>query len=492
MEFSGTPVASGSRLIFPSESGDAFQAHRKTIRSELRDTYNRLHSISEDAAFVSEQVKAAFPDFPIVPNQRAGAWYVKPVPGEVRPHAYFKSTDGHAGQHDFNLRTNLSLLSLIKERQGGKRFPDALSKTVPTWCAVLNAARCILLPPTSEDSTVSIEEWKRDGALWTLSSTISRSEHSQIEARIQEWALKLISSSYDLSSLLALDRPLRPVFISPASRLSSAPSPSTSFPTFYPIICVSASKLAWDQDGLERALGFTYVQGSGDDHESWSRGLTADVFWNHENFILEAKRQDVDRVIERVLEEERGRASLPAQGSGGDGDEIAVKWIRRTGVGLILGAEPTNSMVVTTPTIRILAGKTIPATPASEQMKDGHPDLVLVAKTGKAGYYGFFSSLDSPITFAKEALGRSDASLVVQVGKSAQQSEANDLGVALALILFVKLYNDAGELEMSAARPTKDIIRSRLAWILESFPSTNPSRAVLQKVNELLMSSPRS
>ncbi|SCZ90418.1 BZ3500_MvSof-1268-A1-R1_Chr1-3g01977 [Microbotryum saponariae] len=107
MEF-GNPAASGSRLIFPSESGDAFQAHRKTIRSELRDTYNRLHSISEDAAFVSEQVKAAFPDFPIVPNQRAGAWYVKPVPGEVRPHAYFKSTDGHAGQHDFNLRSDFT------------------------------------------------------------------------------------------------------------------------------------------------------------------------------------------------------------------------------------------------------------------------------------------------------------------------------------------------------------------------------------------------
>lgn len=69
-------------------------------------------------------------------NQRAGSWYVKPR-GETA-HAYFKSTDGHAGQHNFNLRrepartidleltngpdpfagANLGLLPLIKEKGG--------------------------------------------------------------------------------------------------------------------------------------------------------------------------------------------------------------------------------------------------------------------------------------------------------------------------------------------------------------------------------------
>ncbi|SCV68467.1 BQ2448_588 [Microbotryum intermedium] len=572
------PTASGSRLIFPSASVDAFQANRKTIRSELRDTYNRLHSISEDAAFVSEQVKAAFPDFPVIreqaiqrlspitivlthawgfcpaANQRAGAWYVKPDPGEVRPHAYFKSTDGHAGQHDFNLRSNYILnavtgkcekkdrgerhratsyaivgrrsdsffccicsITLVDSTRRGKRFPDALSKTIPTWCAVLNAARCILLPPNSKNSTASIKEWERDGALWTLSSTISRSEHSQIEARIQEWAQELTSSSYDLSALLALDRPLRPVFISPASRFSSEPSPASSFSSFYPIICVSASKLASDQDGLERALGFTYVQGSGDDHESWSRGLTANAFWNNEKLILEAKREEVDRVIQKILEEETGRANLYGRGSGGGGDEGVVKWIRRTKVGFVFGPRTHTSPSIADRTIEILAGKSHQAISVPEHMKQDNPNLVIVhARTGKAAYSSFFSNLDDPITFAKEAL-ESGASLVVQVSHSAQQNEANDLGVALALILFgtpsghhfrhslvrtrltissraltVKLYNDAGELKTSTARPTKEIIRSRLAWILESFPSTNPSRAVLQKVNEFLMSSTRS
>ena len=39
---------------------------------------------------------------------------------------------------------------------------------------------------------------------------------------------------------------------------------------FLPVICVSASKLV-EEGGVERRLGYTYVQGSGDDHEQWSQ-----------------------------------------------------------------------------------------------------------------------------------------------------------------------------------------------------------------------------
>lgn len=73
-----------------------------------------------------------------------------------------------------------------------QRFPDALSKTVPNWCAVLNRARVKLLPPNSENSTVSKEGWEEDGKLWTLPSAVGRSEHSQMEAKIEEWADALV------------------------------------------------------------------------------------------------------------------------------------------------------------------------------------------------------------------------------------------------------------------------------------------------------------
>lgn len=95
----------------------SFKAINLELRNELRDVYaincalstrnlapeaeigkiryNRLHSIAEDAAFVSDEVRPAYPHYPVVPNQRCGAWYVAP---ELDEHyAYFKSTDGHIG-----------------------------------------------------------------------------------------------------------------------------------------------------------------------------------------------------------------------------------------------------------------------------------------------------------------------------------------------------------------------------------------------------------
>jgi hypothetical protein len=97
--------------------------------------------------------------------------------------AYFKSTDGHTLQWDFNLRrVNLHLLPLIKTHGGiilvdstrrGKRHPDALSRTVPIWCAVINRA----LGLENEHS-----------CLFTPPDSVSPSEHAQMADKIDEWA----------------------------------------------------------------------------------------------------------------------------------------------------------------------------------------------------------------------------------------------------------------------------------------------------------------
>ena len=70
--------------------------------------------------------------------------------------------------------------------RAGKRIPDALSKTIPIWCAVVNRAmrlRCGPLP-----------SW--DTALYTPPRTVSSQEHSQIEARLDSWAQDLAVSSH--------------------------------------------------------------------------------------------------------------------------------------------------------------------------------------------------------------------------------------------------------------------------------------------------------
>lgn len=77
------------------------------------------------------------------------------------------------------------------------------------------------------------------------------------------------ASSYDLSDVKNLPLPLRPIFISPASKLEL--SPASAFPQYFPVVCLSASMLAEDAKEMEREHGFVYVQGAGDDHELWSK-----------------------------------------------------------------------------------------------------------------------------------------------------------------------------------------------------------------------------
>jgi tRNA A64-2'-O-ribosylphosphate transferase len=127
--------------------------------------------------------------------------------------AYFKSTDGHFNNWSFNLRRpNLHLLSTLSTHSGsvvfikghstklmmlfrfiivdstrsGKRLPDALSKTVPIWCAVVN--RAVVLRKLVNSSTA----W--DHSLYTPPASVSAQERAQIESKIENWALELAVS----------------------------------------------------------------------------------------------------------------------------------------------------------------------------------------------------------------------------------------------------------------------------------------------------------
>lgn len=151
-------------------------------------------------------------------------------------------------------------------------MPDALSKTVPIWCSVLNRA-----VKRAYDKTFL---W--DVGLYCPPGAVSPQECSQIERRLDGWATALLVRRTPLSltdfsgnvtlqessySIPDLTHPLRPLWITPST---------TSFPclpaktSFLPILCVSASKQI--EEGLERRIGgFSYVQGSGDDHELWGQ-----------------------------------------------------------------------------------------------------------------------------------------------------------------------------------------------------------------------------
>jgi tRNA A64-2'-O-ribosylphosphate transferase len=168
------------------------------------DLFNRLHSISSDSAFVRATAEAYKHRFEVIPNQRCGTWYCDPS-SSSSVYAYFKSTDGHTGNWGFNMRrSNLPFAEMAEKKGGvilvdstrrGKRMPDALSKTVPIWCAVINRAIARRRRGGKE------KEW--DGELYTPPNVLSGSERAQIEEKLDGWAEALEVSLIETSTAKA-------------------------------------------------------------------------------------------------------------------------------------------------------------------------------------------------------------------------------------------------------------------------------------------------
>lgn len=172
---------------------------------------------------------------------------------------------------DFNIRrNNLHLLPILLEHGGcmivdstrkGKRIPDALSKTIPIWCCVVNRAVAVYR---------NLKETEWDTKLHTLPSAVSRSEHAQIESRIDDFVNKLLTSGVDMKNVSdGLAKPLRPIWFTPQSydAIMESPPDFEDAP-FCPVVCLSASEAV--ETGCQSRPGYLYVQGSGDDQEAWA------------------------------------------------------------------------------------------------------------------------------------------------------------------------------------------------------------------------------
>ncbi|KAJ7574562.1 tRNA A64-2'-O-ribosylphosphate transferase [Mycena floridula] len=432
------------------------------LRKEALDIYNRLHSIEEDILFVS-QVAKAYPEIALLPNLRCGAWYTDPqlvgtTPSGTCP-AYFKSTDGHFGNWSFNLRRpNLQLLPLLQEKHGiilvdstraGKRIPDALSKTVPIWCAVVNRAIGLRYP-----------ELQWDSGLYTPPGSVSQQEHHQIEERLDAWARALAESTYPLPKL---SRPLRPFWITPATCVY--PEISLDSCPFFPVICLSASKKV--AEGLMRQSGgFSYVQGSGDDHELWGMGLTPTVFWQNKEALMSSSRSELPKMVRRftVTSQKAPEASHWTPVS-----KVAGKVI----LCAVSDLQQTNDSAVA---YLILE---------NEAEAEGDPEmdariLRLKAVDGKRGQNHFVQHV---LPRAEEFITQTfQKGLAICIACAT----GNDIAVGVVLVALQK-FNDDGDM-FASTEVTKQSIRKRLEWVISDRPQANPSRATLKRVNEYLLS----
>ncbi|KAF5354882.1 hypothetical protein D9756_005685 [Leucocoprinus leucothites] len=497
---------------------DHKQAHAdalSALRKESLDIYNRLHSIQEDIGFVN-RVHHHYPAFPILPNLRCGAWYTDPAFASETP-AYFKSTDGHTGNWGFNLRrANLHLLPLISQKSGivlvdstraGKRMPDALSKTVPIWCAVVNRA-ISFRRQRHELEPISSSKWDRQ--LYTPPGVVSAQEHHQIAIMLDGWAKALADSSFELP--LDLPAPLRPFWITPSTTTFPVLDANTQSPAFFPIICVSASKQV--ETGTERRIGgFAYVQGSGDDHELWGMGLTPQIFWKYRVELLASPRASLEDLIRQIL----SSSSTSYAPSQTDVNFLRSRFsptpIRKTDGRIQLASFSPTDLNALLSSLRSdvsegvnaayiildfsLSPSNLEVNPLEPSVLKGCPPSqntlhILASPKGKAKPDTHFLQhiLPTAIPFIKiHLLSDSPQNIYILEGRGYDSGTRLDMSVGLGVVAIQLYFDQNGTLmkEGQKVQADKQSIRTRLEWIIESVPRANPSRATLKRVNEYLL-----
>ncbi|KAI1438284.1 initiator tRNA phosphoribosyl transferase [Xylaria sp. CBS 124048] len=474
-----------SDLIFSEQANHNFSRILSDLKRANLSISNRLRSVKEDANFIRE-VAEVFGRRPLVANERCGSWYINPA--VKAGSAYFKSTDGHTGQWNFSCRRlNLHLLPIIRQHDGciivdstrrGKQMPDALSKTVPIWCCVLNR----VLFPEEEDCH----------RLYTPPNVVSRSEHAQAEARISEHVAALKALSIDIVALRQqISKPLRPVWVTPESQLVPT---EQIFDDFHPVICCTSSRRV---PGGEMSEG-GYIQGAGDDTENWALGLTAPIFWRHAEVLLSTPESDLPALV---------RELVAGQNVGSETDKP-----RLVAPGLFVCQMPVPVPVPVPvpapapaqPSTRCTITFTPTTTDQNTWVKSPALIEIGIGKQTKLASRNLRIALPAICDFVQKYLERNNEDGETETETEAEaeaQAEiliacesGRDLSVGVALALSCRFFDDEGERYASrtnelgdVAVVNKNLIRVRLGRIMMAFPEANPTRATLQSVNSYLM-----
>ncbi|KAL1645535.1 tRNA A64-2'-O-ribosylphosphate transferase [Diplodia intermedia] len=434
-----------SDIIFPELSTD-FSTTLSTLKRATLSISNRLQSISDDAEFVCAVADAY--RRPLVANERCGSWYI-PLERKAAS-AYFKSTDGHAGEWSFSLRRlNIQVLELVGANDGciivdstrrGKRMPDALSKTVPIWCAIWNA---LLFP--SPDHAIPLH---------LPPTTVSASEHAQIASRLPSFLAAARALNLPLDRLRArVKKPLRPLWVTRDSPLPNdddgadgegeeeegegkgekgARKPP-SFPDFHPVILCTASRRV---PGGEASEGGRYVQGAGDDSEGWACGLTAPLWWEHAEALLGASEAELPGVIEGLV------AGGQRRGGGGGGVDAAVvqmapaEWVWVCAADA-LREEATKQQF---DTVIECGGGGAPDEALARWLKGGY--LHLKCGTGKLGSRDLRNEVSKIEGFVRRRL---DAATTTTTKLAICCPTGKDLSVGVALAVLCLYADDEGE-----------------------------------------------
>lgn len=414
-------------------------------------------------------------------------------------------------------------------------MPDALSKTIPIWCCVLNRA---LFPEQPEFHE-----------LYVPPNAVSESERSQMLSRIPEGLDAFLQLRPDLAGLRAqISRPIRPTWVTQETDLShyyfhpneeeegeegSDPvlgevqcegaasvvshPPREIFTDFRPVVCCTSSKRIVDGE----MSGHTgYIQGAGDDTENWAHGLTPPVFWSHAEQLLATPEAQLPGLIKSLVGTAAGSAKTDdaAAGQAGTSSTAATQtpaMIRRLTPQIYvcsLPMPPQQSLPADAEWCTIALASSV--TP-SETWRQSAARMEVGVGRHKLASRNLRLALANICEFATQFLQASakdleGSDLHKDSGTTTgQEQDGSDLrqrrvlvacetggrdlsiGVALALLCWCFEDDEGAVVRRDPASESvsfnKTGIKIRLGRIMMAMPDANPNRATLQSVNSFLM-----
>jgi tRNA A64-2'-O-ribosylphosphate transferase len=338
-------------------------------------------------------------------------------------------------------------------------MPDALSKTIPIWCCVLNR---LLFPDNLESHK-----------LHTPPQVVSESEHAQITSLLPTHFMALETLHIPLKELKAqLSKPLRPVWVTPDSHLMKM---TEIYSDYHPVICCTVSRRV---PGGEISEG-GYIQGAGDDTENWAYGLTPLIFWANRDLLLSTSDYEIPDLIDVLIE--RAISTSSSQ---------SARCVKPTSC-LYITALPITSLEspdINTCAITLLAINTEASTWLISPTR-----LDVGLGPHKLGSRSLRAALPAIVSFVNNFLQlpksdhpiRNDKRIIIAC------DSGKDLSIGVALTLLCLLFDDEGNLQDSrngkSTMIDKNFIKRRLGWISTSMPDVNPNRTTLQSVNSFLM-----
>ncbi|KAI4252935.1 MAG: hypothetical protein L6R42_007771 [Xanthoria sp. 1 TBL-2021] len=482
---SSSPVSTAS-LIFPLASQN-FSKTCSALKQFTLSVTNRLSSIHHDSLFV-QQVADHY-KLPLIANERCGSWYIPPQ--RKAGSTYFKSTDGHQGQWSFSTRRlNLQVLEVVGQYKGciivdstrrGKSMPDALSKTIPIWCAVMNR--------------LLFDDQGQNIGLQTPTAVVAPSEQSQIEFRLDGFVADAKRLQIDTSILRQkLSGPLRPFFVTPDHPFPNLPSQAQK--PYHPVVCLTSSHRVYGAENSED----NYIQGAGDDSESWSQGLTPAIFWRHKDTLMSATNTEVPSLIASLVTGEQ--ADVQSQHTAATLiTPTSSIWIGSNGS---IDSDAWDAVVCcscTNPVTDLEAKNKAMSTKRQPKV------LRLPVPQGKLGSRALRTHLHLLAPFLQPILESNTSEDATEPFKILFTcATGTDLAIGTALVTLCLFFDDDGNRSNSLDRRNENeevqtdkdtprvrtkidklLIRRRLAWISIAKPDARPSRKTLQAVNTCLI-----